>query len=90
MYVTSATICTLNVVSASMQYVSKIVSFGSFSPPPSAGNSTEFLIKIMRSGSSAADTYAASKPDGTAAANLGTLHADCHYQKITAGSITEY
>lgn len=77
-------------VSASMQYVNNKISFGTFTPPLNAGNSTEFFIKIVRSGSSSADTYTSAKPDGTGAANLGILHVDCDYQKITAGSITEY
>lgn len=74
-------------VSASMQYVNTKFSLGTFSPPANASHSTEFIIKVMRSGSSAADTYTTAKDHGTGAANLGVIHMDVHYQKIAAGSV---
>lgn len=78
-------------VSSSMQFSHKLISFGTFTPPASAGPSTLLLMKIMRSGStSALDTYDTNKTGGTVAANLGILYADLHYQKKSAGSVEEY
>jgi hypothetical protein len=50
------------------------------------------LLRMMRSGSaSPRDTYTTSKPGtGTAAANMGLLSVDVHFQSTRAGSINEF
>jgi hypothetical protein len=71
-----------------------IVSFNSgISPPATAGASTMFLIKMKRLGTHPSDTYSTGKDAGgglTAAANLAILAADLHYQKIQAGTNTQF
>lgn len=74
----------------SMQYMQKIVSFGTIMPSDQRESSI-LVFKVERPGSSdAADTYTASKDHGTAAANLGVIFFDLHYQKIKAGTITPF
>lgn len=78
-------------VSGSMQYVHRRADFGPIAPPVSASASTMLFVKVRRLGfSDAADTYTESKPDGTAAANLGVLYCDLHYQKNRAGTTVPY
>jgi hypothetical protein len=73
------------------QYNQRIISFGLISPPATARESAILVFKVERLGASdATDTYQTSKPDGTAAANLAVLFFDVHYQKIKAGTVTQY
>jgi hypothetical protein len=71
------------------QYVQRIILFGEAVPPNSAGDSAVLIVKVSRP-TSEEDTYSSSKDHGTAAANLGILFFDLHYQKIKAGSLTQY
>lgn len=49
------------------------------------------LVRIVRSGSGAVDTFTTSKPGaGLAAANVAILYADVHYRSDRAGSIAEF
>lgn len=70
------------------QYIHKIVSFGNISPPETAGPSSMLLFKMTRLGTNPLDTYTSNKSGGTAAANLGVLYLDLHYQKTKAGTLT--
>lgn len=73
------------------QYNQEIISLGTIPPPAGSEESAMLVFKIERPGASdAADTYTASKPDGTAAANLGILFIDLHHQKIKAGTTVEF
>lgn len=77
------------------QFKHKIVSFvtSSIMPPEGAGASTMLFIKMTRLGNSPQDTYSTNKAGGggaTAQANLGIVAADIHYQKIKAGTGTQF
>lgn len=74
------------------QYVHRVISFGSISPPANAVESAMLVFKIERPGmSDNEDTYQMSKGGGTtAAANLAVLFFDLHYQRIKAGSTSQY
>ena len=75
----------------SMQYMQKIMSFGTIVPPTNAVESIVLVFKVERPGASdAADTYSTSKDHGTAAANVGILYFDLHYQKEKAGTVTPF
>jgi len=81
-------------VSASLnpshQYQQSALTFGEMLPD---GNheSSIIVFKVERRGSTnASDTYSASKDHGTAAANVGVLFFDLHYQKIKAGTVTQF
>jgi len=71
------------------QYQQKIISFGEVIPPAGAGDSAILVLKVARP-IAGSDTYSGSKDHGTAAANLGILFFDLHYQKIKAGSVVPY
>jgi hypothetical protein len=82
-------------VSASLtpadQYVQKIMSFGTLTPPSGAHESAVLVFKASRPGvSDPTDTYETSKDHGTAAANIGILYFDLHYQKEKAGTVTPF
>jgi hypothetical protein len=67
------------------------VSLIDFPPLPQPSASDFLLMRIMRSGSSALDTYTTAKPGvGTNTANLLFLACDCHIQQSTAGTVNEY
>lgn len=66
----------------------KIVSVFTATPPASTLESAILLVFLYRD-SGAADTYTTSKGYGTAAANVGLLAADCHYQIQKTGTATE-
>lgn len=76
------------------QFKHQIISFNSgIQPPPTAGASTMFLIKMTRLGTHPSDTYSTAKDAGaglTAAANLAILGADIHYQKLRAGTTSQF
>lgn len=73
-----------------MQYKQKILSIASVTPT-SQEESSILVLKVERPGSSdVTDTYSASKDHGTAAANIGVLSFDLHYQKSKAGTISPY
>lgn len=73
------------------QYQEKFIALGTFAPPAGASESAVLMLFVQRPGSSdGADTYSTNKDHGTAAANLGLLAADLHYQPHKAGTINEY
>jgi len=77
------------------QFKHKIVSFVSdgLPPPVNAGASTILFIRMTRLGDNSNDTYTTNKIGGgglTAQANLGVIAADLHYQKIRAGTNTQF
>lgn len=72
------------------QYVQKIVSLGTLTPPSGSVESTVLVFKVERDGGNAADTYHANKDTGTGAANVGIMFFDLHYQKIKAGTVTPF
>lgn len=59
--------------------------------PASETYSSIMLCMVQRLGTDANDTYNTDKatPPGTAAANLGLLYVDCHYQTERRGSLLE-
>lgn len=67
----------------------KIAPIFTATPPAGATESSILLVFLYRD-SGAADTYTESKGYGTAAANLGILAADCHFQGNKDGTATEY
>lgn len=74
----------------SLQYVQKVISFGTIVPTNQLESSI-FILKVERPGASdSADTYVTSKDHQTAAANLGIIFFDLHYQKIKAGTIAPF
>jgi len=79
-------------VSASMLNVQQKNEFAQIAPANVANNVSAIgILRVFRSGSSAADTYNAAKPgSGTASANVGLLSIDVHYQSNAAGTINEY
>ncbi len=74
----------------SMQYNQKIASFGTIAPLANSKESNILVFKVERSGTDPSDTYVANKDHGTAAANVGIMFFDAHYQKIKAGSVIEF
>lgn len=71
------------------QYKQGIISFGNFAPV-NQRESSIMIFKVERPGSDVLDTYSTNKDHGTAAANIGVLSFDMHYQKSKAGTITPY
>ena len=59
-------------------------------PPAVPKASDILLVRIMRSGTAASDTYDMNRTDGTGAANLMLIAFDCHYRQNSAGTIYEY
>lgn len=57
-------------------------------PAANSYESDVLLVHLYRAGLDAADTYTTAKVGGTAAANLGLLSADCHYQRVKLGTAT--
>lgn len=72
------------------QYKHKTIGFGDVAPPAGAGASAMLLMKLTRLGTNNLDTYTTGKSGGTAAANLGVLYCDLHFQKTRAGTNTQY
>lgn len=73
------------------QFVHKVLDFGYLTPPAGAVESIILMFKVERPGASDnADTYSTNKVGGTTAANLGVVFFDLHYQKIKAGTVSEY
>ena len=71
------------------QYVSSMLTFGACQPV-SQSESSIMVFKVERPGQTdPADTYETSKDHQTAAANLGILSFDLHYQKNKAGTVTQ-
>lgn len=74
----------------SHQHIQDVIIFGEVAPRSGSYESDILLFKVERPGSSdATDTYTAGKSTGTAAANLGVLFFDFHYQKIKAGTVNQ-
>lgn len=71
------------------QYTHQTLSFGTVVPPSGAFESCVLVFKVERD-ASVADTYSTNKTGGTGAANVGVLFFDLHYQKIKAGTISEF
>lgn len=70
----------------------KIVDFTGgvgITPPASFQESDLLCIYIQRTGNSGSDTYNTAKSGGTAAANLGLLSADVHFQCQKVGTQLE-
>lgn len=71
------------------QYMQKIASFDVITPPSGAVESILLVFKVERS-TTASDTYSTGKDHGTAAANVGILYFDLHFQKIKAGTVIPF
>jgi hypothetical protein len=80
------------IVSGTMLDKHVAVSFVEMSPPtPIIDRTSAFLLfRLMRSGSSAEDTFVTVNPIGTGFANVALLGCDCHFRKSFAGSINEF
>lgn len=75
----------------SMQYKQKVMGFGPITPSAGQHESSILVFKVERRGQSdLTDTYETSKDHGTASANVGVLFFDIHYQKIKAGTTTQF
>lgn len=73
------------------QYIQSARHFGAIDPPSGSQPSSILYFKIERPGASNnGDTYQTSKDHGTAAANFGITFFDLHYQKISAGTTTQF
>jgi len=81
---------TTKAIASGDQYKHIIVDFSSISPPVGAKESSVLLFFVSRLGTNILDTYDGSKTGGTAAANLGLLSADMHYQSTKYGTEQEY
>ena len=77
-------------VAAGDQYKHLTVGLATITPPDNASASTMLLMKVTRVGDSGNDTYSTDKSGGTGAANFGILYMDLHYQKLRAGTVTQY
>jgi hypothetical protein len=74
------------------QYRAQVVDFGEVPGlPESSGSSALLFFAVSRPASSnPGDTYDVNKDHGTAAANVGILFFDLHYQRDSAGTVSEY
>lgn len=61
-----------------------------FTPPADIDESDLLFVYFSRQGTNPLDTYTTGKTGGTAAANLGLLSFDCHYQAQKIGSLVEF
>lgn len=80
-------------LSSSDQYTHMVRHFGPISPASSSfpRESSILFFKVERPGASnSSDTYQTGKDHGTAAANLGILFFDLHYQKNRAGTTSQF
>lgn len=77
-------------ISAGDQYKHLTAGLANIVPPINAGASSMLLLKITRMGDSSNDTYNGNKSSGTGAANLGILYLDLHYQKVRAGTTSQF
>jgi hypothetical protein len=77
-------------IAPSDQYVREIVSLATCTAPSTPGHSDILSCWFERQGSSASDTYTASKDHGTAAANICIEAYDIHYQALVAGSEEQF
>lgn len=77
-------------ITAGDQFKHLAAGFATINPPAAAGASTMLLMKITRLGDDVLDTYNTNKTGGTAAANFGVLYLDLHYQKIRAGTTSQF
>jgi hypothetical protein len=59
-------------------------------PPADIDESDILCVYFQRNGANVLDTYTTGKTGGTAAANLGLLSFDCHFQIQKVGSLTEF
>jgi hypothetical protein len=71
------------------QYREKILTLAKCDPPENSKESDILLIRCVRD-HAGADTYTTSKDHGTAAANIGLLSMDAHYQSEKSGTVQEY
>ncbi len=75
------------------EYLIQIIDFSrgeGVKPPEGLLESDVFLLELMRNGTDLRDTYTDSKPEGVAAANLGLLALDVHYQACKAGTAPDF
>lgn len=77
-------------IAAGDQFKHLAAGFATIAPPASAGASTMLLMKFTRLGDNILDTYDTDKTGGTAAANFGILYLDLHYQKVRAGTTSQF
>ncbi len=75
-------------VTPAEQYTQQVIQVGLLTPPADATESAIFCIRFERA--EGIDTYTAAKDHGSATANVGVLFFDLHYQKIKAGSLTQF
>ena len=59
-------------------------------PPADIDESDILCVYFQRNGTNILDTYTTAKVGGTAAANLGLVSFDCHYQGQKIGSLIEF
>ncbi len=72
-----------------VEYLIQIIDFSrdeGVKPPDGILESDVFLLELMRNGTDPRDTYTNAKPEGIAAANLGLLALDIHFQACKAGT----
>jgi hypothetical protein len=69
------------------QYIQKIIALPYVTPPEGTPESAILIVKVGRN--PAADTYETGKDHGTAAANIGILSIDAHFQVEKTGTIPE-
>lgn len=72
------------------QYIEQPASLGPITPPAWAKASAHLHVTCQRLGTDPLDTYTASNPHGTGAANLCLVSADCHCLVEGPGTVNEY
>lgn len=77
-------------IAATDQYREVVAALPTLTPPVFGRHSLHLYITIRRAGTDARDTYTASDPSGTAAANLALVSLDTHYQIDKTGTETQF
>lgn len=75
---------------AADQWIQRLAALDPIPPPADAVPSHLLLIRFLRNGSSIADTYNGSNPNGTAQANLCVLSSDVHFRLNKLGTVAEF
>jgi hypothetical protein len=75
-------------ISSDDQYKHRVIGFANITPPEGSGASSILIFKTQRV--PASDTYTGSKDHGIASANIAILEFDMHYQKLAAGTESEF
>lgn len=76
-------------ISPGDQYVQRVASLGSITPPAWVRESSLLMLHFQRNATHVNDTYDTAKDHGTPAANLGVLSADVHYRLAHSGTLTQ-